>query len=52
MVDNAAKSAMREKTTEKIVELYEMLRANSKQNSARGRRGVVNEVQMNNDMVA
>ena len=52
MVDNAAGGAMGEKTDEETVELYEMLGANSEQKNARGRRGVVNEVQVNNGMAA
>ena len=43
---------MGEKTIEEIVELYEMLRANSQQKSARGRKVGVNEVQNNNEMTA
>ena len=50
MVDNVAGGTMGEKTTEEAVELYEMLRANSKHKSARGRRVGVNEVQVNNEM--
>ena len=42
MVDNIVGSAMGEKTAEEIVELYEMLRANFQQKSARGRRVGVN----------
>ena len=41
---------MGEKTAEEIVELYEMLGANSQQKSAKGRRVRVNEVQTNNEM--
>ena len=52
MVDNVAGDAMGEKTTEERVELYEMLGAHSQQKSARGRRGVVNEVHINNEMAA
>ena len=51
MVDNAAGGAMGEKTVKETMELYEMLGANSQQKSARGRRGVVNEVQVNNGMI-
>ena len=50
MVDNTAGGTMGEKTTEETMELYEMLGANSQQNSARGRRGVDNKVQVNNGM--
>ena len=52
MVDNASGGAMGEKTTKEMVELYEMLGANSQQKSARGRRGVVNVVQTINEIVA
>ena len=52
MIDNAVGGAVGEKTAEETVELYEMLGANSQQKSARGRKGVVNEVQMNNQMAA
>ena len=52
MVDNTAGDAMEEKTAGETIDLYEMLGANSQQNSIRGRRGVVNEVQVNNGMVA
>ena len=51
-VDNATGGAMVEKTAKETVELYEMLGANSQENSARGRRVRVNEVQMNNGMAA
>ena len=51
MVDNAAVGAMGEQTVEEIVELYEMLGANSQQKSAKGRRFGVNEVQVNNEMI-
>ena len=50
MVDNAVGGAIGEKTAEEIVELHEMLGADFQQKSARGKKGVVNEVQMNNDM--
>ena len=50
MVDNAIESAMGEKTAEETVELYKMLRANSQQKNATGRRGIVNEVQVKNGM--
>ena len=39
---------MGEKTSEEIIELYEMLGVDSQQKSARRRRGVVNEVQVKN----
>ena len=52
MVDNATGGALGEKTVEETMELYEMLRANSQQNNTKGRRGLVNEVQVNNGMVA
>ena len=52
MVDNVAGGAMGQKTTKEIVELYEMLGANSQQKSARGRKGVVNEVQVFDGMAA
>ena len=42
MVDNAIWGAIREKTAEETIELYEMLGANSEQKSARGRRIRVN----------
>ena len=41
---------MGEKTVEETIELYEILGANSQQQSAKGRRDVVNEVQVNNGM--
>ena len=50
MVDSITGGAMEEKTAEETMELYEMLGANSQQKNTKGRRGVVNEVQMNNDM--
>ena len=50
MVDNAAKDTMENKTAEETVELYEMLGANVQQKIARGKKGVVNEVQVNNGM--
>ena len=50
MVDNAVVGAMGQKTIEDTVELYEMLGANSQKKSARGRRGMVNEVQTKNEM--
>ena len=43
---------MEEKIAEETLELYEMLRANSQQKSARGRRIGVNEVETSNDMTA
>ena len=52
MVDNTARGAMGEKIAEETVELYEMLGANSQQQSVRGRRFGVNEVQMSNEMAA
>ena len=52
MVDNAAGGTIGEKTTEEMVELYEMLVANSQQKSARERRTRFNEVQMNSRMAA
>ena len=50
MVDNATRGTMGEKTAEETVELYKMLGANYQQESARGRRGMVNELQTNNKM--
>ena len=41
---------MRDKIVKETMKLYEMLGANSQQKSAKGRRGVVNEVQMSNHM--
>ena len=43
MVDNATGGAMGQKTAEEIVELYEMLGANSQQKSVRERRMRVNK---------
>ena len=45
MVTNAVGGATGEKTTEKTMELCEMLGVNSNQKSAKGRRVGVNEVQ-------
>ena len=50
MVYNAAGGAMGEKTAKEMMELYEMLGANSQQKSPRGKRFEVNEVQMNNEI--
>ena len=52
MVDDARGAAMGEKTAKETMELYKMLGANSQQKSVRGRKGLVNEVQINNDMAA
>lgn len=48
-VDNAADSAMGEKTAQQTYELYEMLGANSQQKSIRGPLGIY-EISPNNDL--
>ena len=52
MVDNVVMGAIGDKIAKETLELYEMLGANSQQKNARGSRGIVNEVQVNNGMTA
>ena len=52
MVDNAVGGTMGEKIVKETVDLYEMLGANSQQKNVKGRRGAVNEMQVNNEMVS